>query len=143
MAVVEPPRAQADTRSGKERILVVDDNDDAAELLALMLKEAGYQTTTVYDGPAALEAAQAQTPQIVILDIGLPGMSGYEVAARLREDARFADVALIALTGWGTPEDQRKALAAGFDVHLTKPVAAEDLHAALRRARVLRPSANG
>jgi signal transduction histidine kinase/ActR/RegA family two-component response regulator len=139
---ISEPAADFRVRAGKERVLVVDDNDDAAELLALMLKQAGYQTTTVYDGPAALEAAQAVAPQIVILDIGLPSMSGYEVAKRLRADARFAEVALIALTGWGTPQDQRKALAAGFDVHLTKPVAAEELHAALRRATALRRGAN-
>jgi signal transduction histidine kinase/ActR/RegA family two-component response regulator len=135
---VERSPGHAPLRANKERILVVDDNNDAAELLALMLQQAGYEATTVYDGPTALEAVQAVTPQIVILDIGLPGMSGYEVAQRLRKDARFNDVALIALTGWGTPEDQRKARAAGFDVHLTKPVSAEDLHAALGRATELR-----
>jgi len=118
----------------QERILVVDDNDDAAELLSLMLEQAGYQTTTAYDGPTALRAAHELTPSIVILDIGLPGMSGYEVAELLRRDERLADTTLIALTGWGTPEDRRKATAAGFDVHLTKPVAAEDLQAALGRA---------
>jgi signal transduction histidine kinase/FixJ family two-component response regulator len=118
----------------QERILVVDDNDDAAELLSLMLEQAGYQTSTAYDGPTALQAAHELTPNIVILDIGLPGMSGYEVAELLRKDERLADTTLIALTGWGTPEDRRKATAAGFDVHLTKPVAAEDLQAVLGRA---------
>ncbi|HKO49741.1 MAG TPA: ATP-binding protein [Polyangiaceae bacterium] len=121
-----------------DRILVVDDNTDAADLLALMLAQAGYETTAVTDGPTAIEAAQRLTPQIVILDIGLPGMSGYEVAELLRKDARLAGTSLIALTGWGTPEDKRRALAAGFDVHLTKPVAAEDLHAALGRAAAIR-----
>jgi signal transduction histidine kinase/ActR/RegA family two-component response regulator len=121
-----------------DRILVVDDNTDAADLLALMLDQAGYETTAVADGPTAIEAAQRLTPQIVILDIGLPGMSGYEVAEHLRKDSRLAGTSLIALTGWGTPEDKRKALAAGFDVHLTKPVAAEDLHAALGRAAAIR-----
>ena len=124
--------------SAQERILVVDDNDDAAELLSLMLEQAGYQTTTVYDGFTALQAAHELTPNIVILDIGLPGMTGYEVAERLRQDERLADTALIALTGWGTPEDRRRAMAAGFDVHLTKPVAAEDLRVALGRAESAR-----
>jgi len=121
-----------------DRILVVDDNTDAADLLALMLVQAGYETTAVVDGPTAIEAAQRLMPQIVILDIGLPGMSGYEVAERLRDDPRLSGTSLIALTGWGTPEDKRKAFAAGFDVHLTKPVAAEDLHAALGRAAAIR-----
>lgn len=143
LATSEPlPRARASEHpaavSHAERILVVDDNSDAADLLALMLEAAGYQTTSVADGPTAIEAAERLTPQIVILDIGLPGMSGYEVAERLRQDARLDGTSLIALTGWGTPEDQRKALAAGFDVHLTKPVAAEDLHAALGRAASIR-----
>jgi len=120
------------------RVLVVDDNTDAADLLAITLNQAGYETTAVADGPTAIEAAQRLVPQIVILDIGLPGMTGYEVAKLMRKDPRLANMALIALTGWGTPEDKRKALAAGFDVHLTKPVAAEDLHDALDRAAALR-----
>ena len=130
----EPLRDEAAPRATQERVLVVDDNDDAAELLSLMLKQAGYETTTVYDGFTALQAARDLTPNIVILDIGLPGMTGYEVAERLRQDERMADTTLIALTGWGTPEDRRKAMAAGFDLHLTKPVASEDLQAALGRA---------
>jgi signal transduction histidine kinase/DNA-binding response OmpR family regulator len=137
-AELAPFSERAPTVRQNDRILVVDDNTDAADLLALMLDQAGYETTAVTDGPTAIEAAQRLTPQIVILDIGLPGMSGYEVAALLRKDARLAETSLIALTGWGTPEDKRKALAAGFDVHLTKPVAAEDLHAALGRAAAIR-----
>jgi signal transduction histidine kinase/ActR/RegA family two-component response regulator len=121
-----------------KRVLVVDDNDDAAELLALMLEQGGYQTVIAHDGPAAIDAAHALTPDIVILDIGLPGLSGYEVAEQLRADTSLSETALIALTGWGTPEDRRKALDAGFDVHLTKPVTAEDLHDALGRAALLR-----
>ena len=128
----------APTAVQNDRILVVDDNTDAGDLLALMLDRAGYETTAVADGPTAIETAQRLTPQIVILDIGLPGMSGYEVAELMRKDARLAGTSLIALTGWGTPEDKRKALAAGFDVHLTKPVASEDLHAALMRAAAIR-----
>jgi signal transduction histidine kinase/ActR/RegA family two-component response regulator len=137
-AEVAPFSERAPVVQQNDRILVVDDNTDAADLLALMLDQAGYETTAVTDGPTAIEAAQRLTPQIVILDIGLPGMSGYEVAQLLRKDARLAGTSLIALTGWGTPEDKRKALAAGFDEHLTKPVAAEDLHAALARAAVIR-----
>ncbi|HMI87443.1 MAG TPA: ATP-binding protein [Polyangiaceae bacterium] len=125
-------------RPAEKRVLVVDDNDDAAELLALMLQQGGYKTTIAHDGAEALDAAHTMTPDLVILDIGLPGISGYEVAEQLRADASLSEVALIALTGWGTPEDRRRALAAGFDVHLTKPVTAEDLHDALGRALLLR-----
>jgi signal transduction histidine kinase/ActR/RegA family two-component response regulator len=113
------------------RILVVDDNEDAADLLTLALKQAGYLTETAYDGPSALTRVEAFQPQIVILDIGLPGMSGYDVARALRRDARFAALALVALTGWGTPGDKQKALEAGFDLHLTKPVDARGLNGAL------------
>jgi len=128
-------------KRAEKRVLVVDDNDDAAELLSLMLQEGGYQTMIVHDGPAALDAAHTLTPDIVILDIGLPGISGYEVAERLRADTSLSEIALIALTGWGSPDDRRKALAAGFDVHLTKPVTAEDLEAALGKASLLRQRA--
>ena len=92
----------------------------------------------VHDGPAAVDAARTLAPDIVILDIGLPGLSGYEVAEQLRADTSLSETALIALTGWGSPDDRRKALAAGFDVHLTKPVTAEDLEDALGRASLLR-----
>lgn len=116
-----------------KRILVVDDNDDAADLLSQILQHAGHQTTTAHDGPSALLAAKEWSPHIVFLDIGLPGMSGYEVARELRQDPRFATTALVALTGWGTLEDQRKAVDAGFDVHLTKPVDARALQSTLDR----------
>jgi DNA-binding response OmpR family regulator len=112
-------------------VLVVDDNEDAAEMLALVLGQSGYHTRTAYDGRAALVAAGEWTPQVVILDIGLPDMNGYDVARELRRDGRLAGLALIALTGWGTHDDKRKAMEAGFDVHLTKPVVANDLQRAL------------
>jgi two-component system, sensor histidine kinase len=123
--------AGAPLELGATRVLVVDDNEDASELLAFMLEQEGFQTTIVNDGPAALRAASALTPSVVILDIGLPGMSGYEVAMKMREDSSLSDTAIIALSGWGSPEDKRRALDAGFDLHLTKPVFAEDLRRAL------------
>jgi signal transduction histidine kinase/CheY-like chemotaxis protein len=122
----------APERAGK-RILVVDDNDDAADLLSLVLKHAGHVTTTAHDGPSAIATAEAWSPQIVFLDIGLPGMSGYDVARRLRRDPRFTNTALVALTGWGTQADKRKAVDAGFDAHLTKPVDARTVQGALER----------
>ncbi len=140
-AQVTPQPVQNGSHLSSKRVLVVDDNDDAAELLALMLQQDGYRTAIAHDGPEAIDAARTLAPDIVILDIGLPGISGYEVAEHLRADATFSETALIALTGWGTPEDRRKALDAGFDVHLTKPVTAEDLQDALGRASRLRQPA--
>lgn len=116
------------------RVLVVDDNHDAAEMLSVMLETVGYETTTAHDGASALEVARAVVPDVIVLDIGLPDVSGYEIAGELRRDQRFSGTSLVALTGWGSPDDRRKAFAAGFDMHLTKPVAAEDLKAALTRA---------
>jgi signal transduction histidine kinase/ActR/RegA family two-component response regulator len=116
---------------GARRVLVVDDNEDAGELLGFMLEQEGFEAVIVSDGPAAIRAATSIAPSVVILDIGLPGMSGYEVAAKLRESAQFSDTAIIALSGWGSPEDKRRAMDAGFDLHLTKPVFVEDLRRAL------------
>ncbi|MET0387420.1 MAG: hybrid sensor histidine kinase/response regulator [Polyangiales bacterium] len=130
-ASAEPARANDELDSRHKRILVVDDNDDAADLLSLMLEHAGHETTTAHDGPSALAAVQQWSPHIVFLDIGLPGMNGYDVARQLRHDPRFAELSLIALTGWGSGEDKRKAAAAGFDVHLTKPVDARALQGVL------------
>jgi signal transduction histidine kinase/CheY-like chemotaxis protein len=117
--------------SNATSVLVVDDNEDAAEMLALVLGQSGYRTKTAYDGRAALAAVGEWTPHVVILDIGLPDMNGYDVARALREDGRLTELALIALTGWGTHDDKRKAMEAGFDIHLTKPVDAGDLQRAL------------
>jgi CheY-like chemotaxis protein len=116
-AVEAPPRVAMRTR-----ILVVDDNLDSATSMSLLLKLDGHDVKMAHDGPAALACAKAFHPQVILLDIGLPGMSGYEVARELRRDESFADVVLIALTGYGQAEDRRKSKAAGFDHHLTKPL---------------------
>jgi CheY-like chemotaxis protein len=123
--------APLSTGVGARRVLIVDDNQDACQLLALMLEQRGYETSVAEDGPTALEGARAFRPHIVILDIGLPGMSGYEVAAALRRMPNLSNTAIIAVSGWGSPEDKRRAMEAGFDVHLTKPVFAEELGRAL------------
>jgi PAS domain S-box-containing protein len=109
------------------RILVVDDNRDAADSLATMLRMTGHQTETAYDGQEAIQAAATFRPQVVLLDIGLPSMNGYEAARHIREQPWGKGMALIALTGWGQEEDKRRALEAGFDYHLTKPVEAAAL----------------
>jgi PAS domain S-box-containing protein len=112
-------------RSGtKRRILVVDDNRDAADSMVMMLQMMGHETSTAYDGLEAVQAAATFRPEVVLLDIGLPKMNGYEAAQHIREQPWGRQMALIALTGWGQEEDKRRALEAGFDHHLTKPVEA-------------------
>jgi CheY-like chemotaxis protein len=104
------------------RILVVDDNVPGARLLGRLLEKLGrHEIRTVHDGEAALEAAEAFRPDLILLDIGLPKLDGYEVARRLRQRPRFDGTLLVALTGYGTEEDRRKSIEAGFDEHVTKP----------------------
>lgn len=105
-----------------QRILVVDDNQDAAESLAELLRLSGHEVCTARDGNEALEAAANFHPAVVLLDIGLPGINGYEVARRLREHDTQPPTLLIAMTGWGQAEDRRRSREAGFDHHLVKPV---------------------
>ncbi|MGH7520239.1 MAG: ATP-binding protein [Gemmatimonadales bacterium] len=104
------------------RILVVDDHHDAGDSLATLLRLLGHQVRTAYDGLAALDAAKAFRPEVVLLDIGMPGMDGYEVASKLRQDPTLEGLLIVALTGYGRDEDLRRSAAAGFDVHLVKPV---------------------
>ena len=117
------------------RILVVDDNVDAAEMLAAMLELSGHETHVAHDGPEALAAARELTPDVIFLDIGLPGMDGYAVARQLRADPAFGGPRLVALTGWGSNDDKRRATEAGFDTHLTKPVDVATVEAIIRRQR--------
>ena len=112
----EPPPA------APRRILVVDDNRDAAEALSMMLKLAGHETHLAFDGAEALEAAARLRPDVLLLDIGMPKLSGYDVARRIREQPWGQTMLLVALTGWGQDEDRRKTREAGFDGHLVKPV---------------------
>ncbi len=107
---------------GARRALVVDDNVDAAESLVLLLRLRGHEVAIAFSGPMALEAVAAFHPDIVLLDIGLPGLDGYQVARAIRRQEGGAKVILVALTGYGQEEDRRLALEAGFDHHLTKPV---------------------
>jgi signal transduction histidine kinase/CheY-like chemotaxis protein len=116
-----------------KRILIVDDNADAADTMALLLEFDGHQTKTVYGSSEALGAAIEFRPDTVLLDIGLPGMNGYEIAERLRAMPELSAVRLIALTGYGKAEDQERAKAAGFDDHLVKPVDLADLMKTLAR----------
>ena len=106
----------------RRRVLVVDDNQDAADSLALLLRLAGQDVRAAYDGPSALAHSQEFQPELVFLDIGMPGMDGYEVARRLRRHPGLENARLVALTGWGQEDDRRRSKEAGFDHHLVKPV---------------------
>jgi PAS domain S-box-containing protein len=120
------------------RVLVVDDNTDGAQSLALLLELSGHEASTANSGPAALQAAKAWRPELVFLDIGMPGMDGYEVIRRLRADPATAELVVVALTGWGSAADKRKSKDAGFDMHLVKPVRPEDVADVLARYPSLR-----
>ena len=114
------------------RILVVDDNHDAADLLAEYLEALGHTTRVAYDGGAALAVADEFQPDLVMLDIGLPVMDGYEVARNLRQRRSSPELRLVALTGYGQESDRQRALEAGFDAHLVKPLSVHRLVELLR-----------
>jgi CheY-like chemotaxis protein len=113
------------------RVLVVDDNVDSAESMALLLSLDGHEVRTAFDGPGALARAAEFGPEAVLLDIGLPGMDGYEVARRMRELPGLENALMIAITGYGQDDDRARSRAAGFDHHLVKPVDPEALSALL------------
>jgi PAS domain S-box-containing protein len=106
----------------KYRILIADDNRDSADSLAMYLKIKGHQTSKAYDGEEAIAAAKAIRPDVVLLDIGMPGLNGYEVCRRIREQPWGRDTLVVALTGWGQKQDQQRSEEAGFDRHMVKPV---------------------
>ena len=107
--------------NGARRVLVVDDNADAADSLAMLLQVRGEEVRVAYDGEEALVAEGEFSPHVLLLDIGMPKLSGYEVARRVR-DLRGPGVLIVAITGWGQEEDRLRAREAGFDHHFTKPV---------------------
>jgi CheY-like chemotaxis protein len=106
----------------KWNILVVDDSRDGADSLAFLLQAAGHNVLTAYDGRSALALAQEHQPDLALLDIGMPEMSGYDVARAIRREAWGRKIRLIALTGWGQAEHRRRSIEVGFDDHLVKPV---------------------
>jgi CheY-like chemotaxis protein len=115
-------------------VLVVDDNVDAAESLALLLNALGANATVACDGPQALAACEQAMPDVVLLDIGMPGMNGYEVAREVRARHPGSRITLVALTGWGQEQDRRRAREAGFDHHLVKPAEIEAIEQILARS---------
>jgi PAS domain S-box-containing protein len=121
------PPIDAGVTTAARRILLVDDNRDAAETLAMLLELTGHETHIAYDGLEAVETAAKVKPDLVLLDIGLPKMNGYEVARRIRERPWGKNLVLVALTGWGQDEDRLKSREAGFDGHILKPVDPEAL----------------
>jgi signal transduction histidine kinase len=125
MRIVEhhPPAAAASREPAvARRVLVVDDNADAGNMLSYLLKALGHSVVTVTSGAEALNVAEEYRPEVILLDIGMPGMNGYEVARRIREGGHEPQPYLVAVTGWGKSDDPRHARAAGFDSHIVKPV---------------------
>lgn len=126
------PKPERDAAQGGLRVVVIEDNRDTAESMSLLLSLSGHQVEVAYDGPSGIRTARAARPDVVICDIGLPGgADGYAVARALRSDPATSSTRLVALSGYGQAEDQRRSLEAGFDVHLVKPVEVEDLDALL------------
>ena len=127
-----PDRPAAVVGTSRHRILIADDNRDCAETLAALLRMEGHEVTSVHDGPVALSAFSEIKPDVALLDIGMPGLTGYEVARKMRQSSIGASLTLIAITGWGQDVDKERAYAAGFDHHLTKPVDPQRLAELLR-----------
>jgi len=133
------PTKGATARPVRRRVLIVDDNQDGAESLAVLLQLGGHETHTAHDGQQAIEDAERLRPDIVLLDIGLPRLNGYEVCRRIREQPWGKELSMVAVTGWGQQEDRRRSQEAGFDTHIVKPVEPEalmDLLASLPPTRV-------
>ncbi len=137
--MTEPLPAPSDPNSGplrRFRILVVDDNHDSALSLAMVLTMMGHETRTAHDGEAAVTTAESFLPEVILLDIGLPKLNGYEVAQQIRQHPWGEEMFLIAVTGWGQDEDRRRSADAGLNLHMVKPVtpaALESVLADLRR----------
>ena len=122
---------EAASIDGKRRILIVDDNEAAAEMLGILLESSGHDVRTVYSGEEALKVADGFRPELALVDLGMPGMNGYETAQRLRSNGM--DLTLVAVTGWGQDEDRRRSKEAGVDGHLVKPLSREDIQDVLSK----------
>ena len=120
--VSQPTVAAENPRGPSRRVLVVDDNRDAAASLAMILKMMGHEVRSANDGEAAVALAAEYRPRLVLMDLGMPKVDGYEAARRMRAQSWGAELFLVALTGWGTEEDRRRTQDAGFDSHLVKPI---------------------
>ena len=128
------PSGRNEGDAAQRRVMVVDDNHDSADTMAELVKIWGYEVRTAHDGPGALDCARSFRPHVVLLDVGLPGMDGYELAQRLRAEGLAGNL-MVSVTGYGQDEDRRKAEEAGFDHHLTKPVDPRQLQPLLESLR--------
>jgi CheY-like chemotaxis protein len=115
-------------------VLVVEDHDDAREAVRCLLEVRGHRVEGVADGPGAVDAALSSRPDVVLVDIGIPGHDGYEVARRLRATVIGQHMMLVAITGYGQPDDRQRALESGFDAHLVKPIDPDELYRLLEHA---------
>jgi CheY-like chemotaxis protein len=115
------------------RVLIADDNRDAAESLSILLQIEGHEVTVVHDGEAAVAAFEAFRPHVALLDIGMPGLSGYEIAQEIRKTPHGRAITLVAVTGWGQDSDRARAIEAGFNHHFTKPVEPDALTSLVAR----------
>ena len=140
LPVIEPPPSQHVARevqraqTGTRRVVLIEDNEDARDSLAALLRHAGHEVDTAADGHSGIALTTRLVPDYVFVDIGLPDMDGYEVARRVRACPQLASTCLVAITGYGNEDDRRKALANGFDRHFTKPVEFEAIDALLHTA---------
>ena len=142
-APLQPSVVESPQPFPSQRIMIVDDNRDAAESLSALLSALGATVTVAYTGPDALDALDTADPDAVLLDIGMPGTDGYEVARHIRSIAAHADVLLIALTGWGQDEDRARSIRAGFDDHLVKPPDIDRLRSLLVERAANSPAKRG
>ena len=136
LSVPPPSRLQTRTAAPPRRVLIVDDNADSAQSMAMLARSWGHDVATARDGADALELAESFRPDTALVDIGLPGMDGYELARRLRQSPRQRQLHLVAMTGYGRAEDRKAALTVGFDVHLVKPTNIDELQQLIANGRV-------
>ncbi len=122
------------TESSAQRILIVEDNQDSAMSLKMLLEVLGHVVDVVHDGEGAIDAAAAHRPDVILMDIGLPGLSGYDAARRIRKECRDAPMLIVALTGWGQEQDRQRSVDAGIDHHLVKPLDLDELRQILASA---------
>ena len=139
-AAAPPANSRSDTKGPPRRVLLVDDQADGREMYSIVLQVDGHTVYQAGDGDSALAVLRTERPDVAVVDIGLPGMDGYELARRIRSTPEGRRVTLIALTGYGFPEDRERSHAAGFDRHLIKPVGPEDLRKAMEQLSAPRPT---
>jgi signal transduction histidine kinase/ActR/RegA family two-component response regulator len=137
------PAAQPAAEVAGRRVLIVDDNLDACETLAMMLELLGQETRQAHEGTGALKAAQEYKPELIFMDIGLPGLTGHEIVERMRGELGMKDTYIVALSGYGTEEDRRKSLVAGFDNHFVKPLDPSSLPSVLAECEKRRAKSAG